>query len=71
MSRRERISRVGLTLCLFVPLGLMNQSPVRAWSNGSSGPNSYGTHDWILDKAIRTLKAALGTGGGRPLRPSS
>ncbi len=56
MSRRERISRVGLTLCLLVPLGLMNQSPVRAWSNVSSGPNSYGTHDWILDQAVRALK---------------
>lgn len=58
MSRRERPSRVGLTLCLLVPLGLMNQSPVRAWSNGSSGPNSYGTHDWILDQAVRVSQAA-------------
>lgn len=44
------------TLCLLLPVSLIDQSPLRAWSNGSSGPNSYGTHDWILDKAIRTLK---------------
>jgi hypothetical protein len=34
----------------------MGQSPVRAWFNGSSDSNSYGTHDWVLDQAIRTLK---------------
>ncbi len=29
--------------------------PMRAsgWSNGPDGPNSYGTHDWILDKALQ------------------
>ncbi len=26
--------------------------PAHAWSNGRDGPNSYGTHDWILDKAL-------------------
>jgi hypothetical protein len=46
---------IALSLCLLLPVGL-GQSPVQAWSNGSSGPNSYGTHDWILDKAIWTLK---------------
>ena len=28
-------------------------SPVSSWSNGTSGCNSFGTHDWILKKAIR------------------
>ncbi len=56
MSRRRTI-RVALTLCLLLPLGLVNQAPVRASSNGQTGrPNSYGTHDWILDQAIRALK---------------
>lgn len=24
-----------------------------AWSNGVDGPNSYGTHDWVLDHGVR------------------
>lgn len=28
-------------------------SPELAWSNGVDGPDSYGTHDRILDKAIK------------------
>lgn len=28
-------------------------SPVSAWSNGVEGPDSFGTHDWILKKAIK------------------
>ena len=27
-------------------------TPVSGWSNGSAGPNSFGTHDWILREAI-------------------
>lgn len=27
-------------------------TPALAWANGPEGCNSYGTHDWILDKAI-------------------
>ena len=55
--RRRRIV-LALAVCLLaLPAGLLNKpAEVRAWSNGVSGPNSYGTHDWILDKAIRTLK---------------
>lgn len=26
-----------------------------AWSNGVRGPNSYGTHDWILHRAIKAV----------------
>jgi hypothetical protein len=40
---------IAVSLCLVLPVNSL-QSPARAWSNGSSGPNSYGTHDWILDK---------------------
>lgn len=28
-------------------------TPALAWSNGRDGPDSYGTHDWILDKALK------------------
>lgn len=30
-------------------------APAFAWSNGVDGPNSYGTHDWILDKALEAV----------------
>jgi len=55
--RRRRIV-LALAVCLLaLPASLLNKpAEVRAWSNGQSGPNGYGTHDWILDKAIRTLK---------------
>ena len=29
--------------------------PARAWSNGVDGPNSYGTHDWIIDQALQAV----------------
>lgn len=32
---------------------LLNASPAGGWSNGVNGCNSFGTHDWILKKAIR------------------
>lgn len=38
---------VCLTLLVSAP------APAGAWSNGTAGPNSYGTHDWLLHKAIR------------------
>ena len=35
-------------------LGLALSAPTAsAWSNGRNGPNSFGTHDWILKKAIK------------------
>jgi hypothetical protein len=30
-------------------------SPAHAWSNGVDGPNSYGTHDLILDDALQDV----------------
>jgi hypothetical protein len=30
-------------------------SPIAAWSNGPDGPNDYGTHDWILRKALNAV----------------
>lgn len=35
----------------------MSPGPAYAWANGPDGYNSYGTHDWILDKAIRSADA--------------
>jgi len=34
-------------------LMLLSASPAGGWSNGVNGCNSFGTHDWILKKAIR------------------
>ena len=30
-------------------------SPAFAWANGTGGPNSYGTHDWVLDQALQAV----------------
>ena len=30
-------------------------APALGWANGTGGPNSYGTHDWIVNKAIRAV----------------
>ena len=43
-----RIGSVLVTATLVTALA----TPALAWSNGPGGPDSYGTHDWILDKAI-------------------
>ncbi len=37
-------------VAILVVLG--TTSPALAWSNGTDGYNSYGTHDWILDQAL-------------------
>lgn len=43
----------GLTAMVMAALSLsLVPVPALAWSNGPDGPNTYGTHDWILDKAI-------------------
>lgn len=34
-------------------LVMASANPAAAWANGPDGPNSYGTHDWILDKALQ------------------
>ncbi len=31
--------------------------PAGAWSNGRSGPDSFGTHDWILHRAAHAVSA--------------
>ena len=43
-----------LTAVLLAVLGaLLLPAAASAWSNGPSGPNSFGTHDWILKEADR------------------
>ena len=34
---------------------LSTSAPALAWSNGTEGCNSYGTHDWILDQALQAV----------------
>lgn len=46
----ERMSARTLALAI---VGVFILSDVAAaWSNGRSGPDGYGTHDWILDHAL-------------------
>jgi hypothetical protein len=44
---RVRLAAVLVAIALVAPA-----VPAGGWANGESGCNSYGTHDWILDKAI-------------------
>lgn len=37
---------------VLIASSLLVPTPAAAWSNGVDGPDSYGTHDWILDKAL-------------------
>lgn len=57
-----RVQRLGLRRVLLIPsiVALVLTVPVgeaHAWSNGASGPNGFGTHDWILAAAIDALPA--------------
>ena len=44
---------------LLVAMSLVLPTPAFGWSNGTGGCDSFGTHDWILKKAI----AAAGRDG--------
>lgn len=48
----KRWARASVTAGVVLVLMVTSAAPAFGWANGSSGPNSYGTHDWILDKAI-------------------
>ena len=56
LSHRSRSSLQSLRALLILALTalLLSSSPpiARAWSNGVNGPNTFGTHDWILREAI-------------------
>ncbi len=43
----------GVGLALVVAVSLVSEPVALGWSNGTRGCNSYGTHDWILKKAIK------------------
>lgn len=53
---RSRILLV--VLALLVTLAAVIAAPGRAeaWSNGNEGPDSFGTHDWVLQEANRLAK---------------
>lgn len=42
-------------MALTAVVGVLHMTPAGGWSNGVDGPNSFGTHDWILKKAIKTV----------------
>lgn len=44
---------VCLVLAMACLAGL--QAPAAGWSNGRAGPDSFGTHDWILDRAAQAV----------------
>lgn len=53
---RTRIGRATLVPVVVLSLvALWPAPPASAWSNGVAGPNSYGTHDWLLDRALSAL----------------
>jgi hypothetical protein len=54
------VRRVTSGLMIAMLLVAASAAPAVAWSNGVDGPNSFGTHDWILKKAIK----AAGEGAG-------
>ena len=48
------LKRRAAAACLIAALSsLLSTSPATDWSNGPNGPNGFGTHDWILDRAWR------------------
>lgn len=64
MSSRARIvaavfgrfrPRFAMACLIVIATTTFSASPAVAWSNGVDGPNTYGTHDWILDHALDAL----------------
>jgi hypothetical protein len=50
--RPQSLAAIALTAVLTFAGSI---APVAGWSNGGDGGNGYGTHDWILDQALRLL----------------
>lgn len=47
-----------LIVCVMAVGIISTPTGAHAWSNGTEGCNSYGTHDWILDQALQAVCAA-------------
>lgn len=54
VGRRGRPWRRVVIVVVLAAL-LLSASPAGAWSNGTEGCDSYGTHDWILDQALQAV----------------
>lgn len=54
MHRVPRLRNRSIGLVLGVALLATSITPVAAWNNGGSDPG-YGTHDWVIDAALRVL----------------
>jgi hypothetical protein len=49
---RARSTLISVYLCFVAICSLVPSQGALAWSNGANGPNTFGTHDWILREAI-------------------
>ena len=52
---RRFLLRSAIACLIVITTTTVWASPAAAWSNGVDGPNTYGTHDWILDHALDAL----------------
>lgn len=55
MLGRRAFVPLALVLALALPAG-----PALAWSNGRNGPDTFGTHDWVLREALTAAGPAAG-----------
>jgi hypothetical protein len=58
-THRSRVGTTPITAALVagVLLSLAAPPPARAWLNGlPQKPNSFGTHDWVLFKAVKAVR---------------
>lgn len=53
-TRHTRLRTLVATLLATVLLGSLSVAPVAAWANGPDG-NGYGTHDWLVDQALKVV----------------
>jgi hypothetical protein len=51
-DRRTPAAATAVLIALLAVLALA-PADANAWSNGTNGPNSFGTHDWIVRQAVR------------------
>lgn len=56
MTRQRRRS---IALLFAIVTAFAAVAPAAAWSNGPNAGNGYGTHDWIIDQALRTFNGKV------------